>query len=79
LPEDEGAELLSIGNDWFAVLSDFGICRVISFCGLELYQFSTNRPIVSMCAYEHLLCLVYHDTLPILKNQQLKARIYDIY
>ncbi|CAK83745.1 unnamed protein product (macronuclear) [Paramecium tetraurelia] len=78
LPEEEGAELVAIGNDWFAIMSDHGICRVISFCGLELLEFNTNRAVVSMCAYEHLLCLVFHDTSPMLNQQVLKGRVYDI-
>ncbi|CAD8097954.1 unnamed protein product [Paramecium primaurelia] len=78
LPEEEGAELVTIGNDWFAIMSDHGICRVISFCGLELLQFNTNRAIVSLCSYEHLLCIVFHDTSPMLNQQVLKGRVYDI-
>lgn len=67
-----------MGNDWFAVLSDHGICRVIGFCGLELTQFQISRPIITMCAYEHLLCILYHDTSPIFNQQSIKARVYDV-
>lgn len=39
LDDEEGAELVCIGNDWFAVWSDFGIVRVFGFYGIEILQF----------------------------------------
>jgi hypothetical protein len=52
--------------------------RVFDYCGNELHCICFDRRFVAMEAYEDLLVIVYHSSLPVFGCQALKMRIYRI-
>lgn len=50
----------------------------MDFSGNELHSLSFDRRFVTMEAYEDLLVVVYHSTMPMWGCQSLKMRIYKI-
>jgi len=78
LPDQEGAEALCIGNDWFSVATDTGYIRVFGFSGYEIVNFKIMRPFVALCAYENLLVIAFLDSVPMFGCQMIKARVFDV-
>jgi hypothetical protein len=78
LPKGENAECLAIGNTWCAVATDLGYIRFFSIEGVQTFMISYSCNIVTMFAYENLLCVISHNGLPMLESQNLKMKVVDV-
>lgn len=75
--EWEKIQGVAIGANWVAAINHEEI-RVFDYAGNELHSICFDRRFMTMEAYEDLLVVVYHGTLPMWGCQSLKMRIYNI-
>lgn len=78
LPKGENVDNLAIGSNFCAVATDSNYIRFFSLEGTQTFITSYSCPIVTMIAYENLLCIITHNGLPMLGSQNLRMKIIDV-
>lgn len=73
----ENIQGVALGNAWLAVSNTEEI-RVFDFAGNELHCLCFDRRFVTIEAYEDLLAVVYHGTMPMWGCQNLRMRVYRV-
>ena len=66
-----------MGGSWIAASNPDEI-RIFDYAGNELQCICFDRRFITMEAYEDLLAVVYHSSLPMWGCQNIKMRIYKI-
>lgn len=78
LPKGENIQGIAIGSTFCAISTDSNYIRFFSLEGIQIFMLSSSNTVVSMAAYENLLCIVSHSGLPMLEAQNLKMKVIDI-
>jgi hypothetical protein len=78
LPKGENVDSLAIGANFCAVATDLNYIRFFSLEGTQTFMTSYSCTIVSMTAYENLLCVITHNGLPMLASQNLRMKVIDV-
>lgn len=78
LPKGENADNLAIGSNFCAIATDLNYIRFFSLEGTQTFVTSYSCSIVTMIAYESLLCIITHNGLPMLESQNLRMKIIDV-
>ena len=66
----------ALGSSFSAVATDSNFIRFFSPLGLEFFIIGASQ-IVTLTAYENLLAIVYHGTLPFSGTQCLRVKLFD--
>eukprot|EP00826_Nyctotherus_ovalis_P017650 TRINITY_DN1520_c0_g1_i9.p1 TRINITY_DN1520_c0_g1~~TRINITY_DN1520_c0_g1_i9.p1 ORF type:complete len:676 (+),score=210.29 TRINITY_DN1520_c0_g1_i9:102-2129(+) len=77
LGAEEVAKALAIGSHWAAVATSKGYVRVFSHEGVQKRIFCMEG-LVTMCGYENLLAIVYHQSAPLSGSQRMGVRMVDV-
>jgi len=78
LEKGESAQIVALGTRWAAVYTSDYVIRVFSHEGIQKHIFCMESPVVTMCGYENLLAIIYHNSVPILGNQRMNIRLLDM-
>lgn len=71
----EDVVAVASGYQWMAVANDQEI-KVVDVTGNQIKTIAFDRLIVAMAAYENLLAVVYHESIPIEGSQCLSMKLY---
>lgn len=64
LLEMPAVEAVAMGAGWIAIATD-SCLRVLDIASHEIRAISFDRPIVVLRAYENILAVVYHESVPL--------------
>jgi len=67
---------VALGSNFSAIATDSNYIRFFSPSGLEFFVLGANR-VVTLCAYENLLAIFYHGSLPFSGDQAIRVKIFD--
>ncbi len=69
-----------MGSGWVAAgrFKENSEIRVFDMIGHEIRMLSFDRPVVAMRAFENVLVVVYHESVPMWDCQQLAMQLYMI-
>lgn len=73
-------DAIAMGSGWIAaakVIMSSEI-RLFDMIGHEIRTFSFDRQLVAMRAFENILAVVYHESVPMYDCQQLAMQLYMI-
>lgn len=68
---------MALSGNWMAV-ANISEIRFIDLAGNLMKVVSFDRPILSMQAYENLLAVVYHESIPMYDSQVLSMKVFSV-
>lgn len=68
---------VALSGNWIAIASASEI-RIVDLAGNLIQSFTFDRVILAMRAYENLLAIVYHESVPMYESQMLAMKIYNV-
>lgn len=77
-PMGENIEYVSISSQFVIVLTSQNLIRVYDLGGNEIYNFTFDSYVVSICSFEHFIAVVYNTGLPLFGFQSLKVKCFNM-
>jgi len=77
-PAGENIEYVSISSQFVTILNSQNLIRIYDFGGNEIYNFTFDSYVVSICSFEHFVAVVYNTGLPLFGFQSLKVRCFNM-